>query len=98
MMRPETFKLLIILALYFDWHIRQWDDIAAYLQADLNHDIYVIDINKEGETEYWLLHKALYGLKQAGYEWYLKLIGILQGSGYEQCIGDEESFYMLKLR
>lgn len=92
MMRPETFKLLIIIALYHNWEIRQWDVVAAYLQAALKHDIYISDVNEDGETEYWLLHKAVYGLKQAGHEWYLKLVNILQKAGYEQCVGDEGCF------
>ena len=92
MMRAETFKILIVLALHHDWDIRQWDVVAAYLQADLKHQIYVSDINEKGEVEYWLLHKALYGLKQAGHEWYLKLVETLRKAGYEQCIGDEGCF------
>ena len=32
--------------------------VAAYLQADLKHEIYVIDKNEEGDIEYWLLHTA----------------------------------------
>ena len=66
MMRPETLKMLLIIALYRAWEIRQWDVIAAYLQAQLHHDVYISDINEEGEVEYWKLNKALYGLKQAG--------------------------------
>jgi len=68
MMRPETLKILLVIALYQDWAIQQWDVVAAYLQALLKHDIYVTDINEQGETEFWKLDKALYGLKQAGHE------------------------------
>lgn len=60
MMRPETFKILLVIALYHNWDVRQWDVVAAYLQATLKHDIYISDVNEEGEEEYWLLHKALY--------------------------------------
>lgn len=68
MMRPETFKILLVIALHRGWAIRQWDVVAAYLQTTLHHDVYISDINEEGETEYWKLKKALYGLKQAGHE------------------------------
>ena len=92
MMRPETLKVLLVIALYKNWEIRQWDVIAAYLQATLHHDVYINDSNEEGEIEYWKLNKALYGLKQAGYEWYKTLERILYAIGLRQCIGDEGTY------
>ena len=68
MMRPETLKTLLIIALYRNWEIRQWDVIAAYLQAQLHHDVYISDVHAEGEVECWKLNKALYGPKQAVHE------------------------------
>ena len=44
------------------WKVHQWDFVGAYLQAPLQHSIYVNDIIENGETKYWKLHKALYGL------------------------------------
>ena len=67
---------------------------AAYLQAPLNHDVYVQDINEKGETEYWKLHKALYGLKQAGHEWYNTMRNIMvTTANLKQSIGDPGCFY-----
>jgi len=60
MMRPETLKILLVIAQHRDWAIRQWDVVAAYLQALLQHDVYITDINEDGETEYWKLDKAMY--------------------------------------
>jgi len=77
MMRPETLKILLVIALHRGWVIRQWDVVAAYLQATLDYDVYVSDINEQGEVEYWKLNKALYGLKQAGHEWFKTLQKIL---------------------
>jgi len=92
MMRPETFKMLLVIALFRGWEIRQWDVVAAYLQALLHHDVYVSDINEDGEIEYWKLNKALYGLKQAGHEWFKTLESILNQAGLTQCIGDEGTY------
>jgi len=66
--------------------------VAAYLQALLHHDIYISNINENGETEYWKLHTALYGLKQAGHEWYQTLKEILRSAGLERCLGDEGTY------
>jgi hypothetical protein len=70
MMGPEIWKMLLIIALCRGRNIRQWDVVAAYLQAELDprHKIYVVDIIEKGKTEYWILHMALYGLKQTGHE------------------------------
>jgi len=48
MIRPETLKILLVIALHRKWTIRQWDVVAAYLQALLRHDIYITDINEDG--------------------------------------------------
>ena len=92
MMRSETLKILFVIALHQSWILKQWDVVAAYLQAELHHDVYISDINKEGQVEYWKLNKALYGLKQAGHEWYKTLEKILQAAGIIQCIGDEGTY------
>ena len=87
MARSETWRILLALAIQNKWHVRQWDVVAAYLNAPLTHEVYV----KDGE-EYWRLHKALYGLKQAGHEWYNTLRNIMTKSGLRQCIGDPGVF------
>ena len=92
MMRPETFKILLVIALHRNWAIRQWDVVAAYLQALLHHDVYISDINENRETKYWKLHKALYELKQAGHEWYQTLKEILWSAGLEQYLGDKGTY------
>jgi len=92
MIRLETLKILLVIALHRDWAVRQWDVVAAYLQALLQHDVYITDINEDGETEYWKLNKALYGLKQAGHEWFKTLSQILSTFGMHQCISDEGTY------
>lgn len=88
-MHPEIFKILLVIALHRGWTIRQWGVVAAYLQA---HDVYITDINEEGEMEYWKLGKALYGLKQAGHEWFKTLCTIMGTFGMHQCIVDEGTY------
>ena len=92
MARSESWRVLLTLAINHKWTVMQWDVKAAYLQADLNHEIYVKDLTESGETEYWKLHKALYGLKQAGHEWYNRLRSIMTNAGLTQCIGDPGCF------
>ena len=53
-----------------DWEIYQVDVVGAYLQGNLDEEIYmeVLEgIKKKGKENWcWKLVKALYGLKQAG--------------------------------
>jgi hypothetical protein len=57
--------MVLVVDIYRDWDIKQWDVVAAYLQAGLdpNQTEYTEDTNEKGNIEYWLLHNALYGLK-----------------------------------
>ena len=91
MARSETWRILLTLAVQYNWQVRQWDVVAAYLNAPLTHEVYV----KDGE-ECWRLHKALYGLKQAGHEWYNTLRNIMIKSGLQQSIGDPGVFFKEK--
>ena len=96
MSRSETWRILLTLAIQKtpQMAIRQWDVKAAYLQAPLQHEVYVQDINEKGEIKYWKLHKALYGLKQAGHEWYQTMKDIMvKTAGLTQSIGDPGCFY-----
>jgi hypothetical protein len=56
MMRLESWRMILVAALAKDWKVRQWVVVAAYLQEKLRHDIYVVDIKENRETEYWKLH------------------------------------------
>jgi len=73
--RLETIRLLFALAVEKDWEIRQIDVTTAYLNGDLDEEIYMEP--PEGydipEGHVLLLKKALYGLKQAGRQWYKRL-------------------------
>ena len=93
MARSETWRILLTLAIQYGWHVKQWDVVAAYLNAPLTHEVYVQDINEQRETEYWRLNKALYGLKQAGHEWYNTLRNIMNKAGLQQSIGDPGVFF-----
>ena len=92
MARSKSWRILLTLAINHGWKVLQWDVKAAYLQAELKHEIYIKDLTETGETEYWKLHKALYGLKQAGHEWYNRMRTIMTSAGLTQCIGDPGCF------
>jgi len=73
----QTLQTLLGLANCYKWYIYQIDVKSAFLNRELENEIYMKILPradaKEGQV--WLLHKALYGLKQASRKWYLKLRG-----------------------
>jgi len=73
--RHQFLRILLALANRYDWHVHQMDMKSAFLNGDLENEIFMNAPPgyKAKENEVWLLHKALYGLKQASREWYLKL-------------------------
>jgi hypothetical protein len=87
--RPETWKILLLLALREGWVMEQWDVEGAFLNADLHHDIYVQDTTPDGRKKTWKLRKALYGLKQAGHEWRKMLKRLLEQADLKQTVSNE---------
>ena len=57
------------------WHVKHIDVDTAYLNADLEVDLYItqpqgFEVRSQRETMVCKLRKAIYGLKQAGLAWY----------------------------
>jgi len=66
--RPDSWRSLLVLALWDRCIILQADIVAAYLNAPFKHEIYISDPSVT-KDKVWRLHKALYGLKQSAFEW-----------------------------
>lgn len=62
--------MVLALAARNRWHVHQMDVKSAYLNAEIDEEIYVRQpegyIEPGKETYVWKLLKSLYGLKQAG--------------------------------
>ena len=94
MAQPESWRMIMSLALQNKWLVLQWDVEGVFLNADIELVLYVTD---EG-GEIWQLKKALYGLKQAGHEWCKKLRRILEESGLRQMVSDKGCYIGPKAR
>ena len=69
--RSETGRILLVLAHQFGWHRRQGDVPTAFLNPNLDIDLYMeMPQGFEREGCVILLRKGLYGLKQAAALWY----------------------------
>ncbi|MGZ5510499.1 MAG: reverse transcriptase domain-containing protein [Nitrososphaeraceae archaeon] len=83
--RFKSIKMLLSIAAQFNLELKQIDFKTAFLNASLEHEIYVEQ--PEGYIQdknlVCKLNKALYGLKQAPNEWYKELNQYLLSLGYK---------------
>ena len=69
--RPESYRLIFILALQNNWTVLQYDVKNAFPHANIDTEIYIElptgfeQYNKNNKKLYGKLQKALYGLKQS---------------------------------
>ena len=69
MVKLSTIHIVLSLALSFQWPIRQLDIQNAFLNGDLQEQVYMHQppgfVNTQNPSHVCCLHKVLYGLKQA---------------------------------
>lgn len=83
--RYESIRFLLALAVQNNYHIHQIDAVTAFLQGDLHDEVYIFPPEGfEGEGKTLRLKKALYGLKQAPRMWNLTLDECLQSMNLKQ--------------
>lgn len=92
--KPATYRLLFATLLWAGWICHQMDVQTAFLNGDLEEEVYINP--PEGFPEDGkVLHliKALYGLKQAPRAWYKKLKEWLIRNNWERSKYDECVFF-----
>jgi Reverse transcriptase (RNA-dependent DNA polymerase)/gag-polypeptide of LTR copia-type/GAG-pre-integrase domain len=91
----NSIRLLLALAARYDWEIHQMDVKSAFLNGELEEEIYMQPPPgyKATPDTVWRLKKALYGLKQAGREWYKKFSSELGALGFTRLQADHCVFY-----
>jgi hypothetical protein len=92
-----SMRLLLTLAAGFNWPVRSFDFVAAYLNSPIDEEVWVkAPAGMQLPSRYAMrLHKALYGTRQAARCWWLHLKGILDGLGYVASQYDN-SLYMIR--
>ncbi|MCO5575447.1 hypothetical protein L7F22_029248 [Adiantum nelumboides] len=75
--RMTTIRTVLCLAAHFGWAVFQMDVKSAFLNGEMEKEVYVSQppgFRVTGKEDHvYRLWKALYGLKQAGRQWYLTL-------------------------
>lgn len=91
----DLIRLIIAFAIKNNYHIHSLDIKSAYLNADIDTDIYVKPpIGFKISNEYiYKLQKGLYGLKQSGLLWFKKFTSIIKSLNFIQSIIEPTIFY-----
>jgi len=94
-LKLDSLRIIIAISVQKGFIVEQIDVNSAYLNADLEEDIYMVipeghPLHGKG---YWKLRKALYGLKQAGKAWNDKINEVLINFGFKR-VNSEPCIYV----
>ena len=91
----DSFRVIMALVAHFDMELHQMDVKTAFLNGDLNEEVYMMqpegfEANDSG-TLVCRLKKSIYGLKQDSRQWYLKFHSVVTSYVFvenkvDQCI------------
>lgn len=95
--KSSSLRLMLALAARFSWPLIQLDVKSAYLNGDLDEEIYMRQpqgtATRGGEHLVCRLNKPLYGLKQAGHAWYKRYRDALTELGLTRSEADLACFW-----
>jgi len=84
----SSFRALMAITAAYDLEIKQVDAINAFLNSDLDEEVYIkYPPGMERANKVLRLVKALYGLKRSPRLWYEELTGTLRGLGLNEING-----------
>ena len=96
--KMESLRAILALAAKHDYEIKQLDIKSAFLNADLEEEVFVeppalpvvlkATFGGMWNKKVWKLLKALYGLKQSSRAWNRTLKRLLNALGFKQCLSD----------
>jgi len=91
--KKDSFIIIMALVAHYDLELHQMDVKTAFLNGDLEKDVYIdqpVGFIKEGkEHMVCKLKKSIYGLKQASRQWYLKFNNTITSFGFKENIVDQ---------
>ena len=83
--KKDSLQIIMALVAHFDFDLHQMDVKAAFLNGNLEEEVFMKQPKgfsfSEGEHLVFKLKKSIYGLKQASRQWYLKFHEVITSFG-----------------
>ena len=91
--KKDSFRIIMALVPYYDLELHQIDVKTAFLNGNLEEDVYMdqpVGFTEEGkEHMVCKLKRSIYGLKQASRQLYIKFNDTIVSFGFKENIGDQ---------
>jgi hypothetical protein len=91
--KKDSLHVIMALVAHFDLELQKMDVKMAFLNGDLEEEVYMKQPegfpSSDGEQLVCKLKKSLYGLKQASHQWYLKFHNVISSFGFVENIMDQ---------
>jgi hypothetical protein len=92
-----SIRTIISLAASMGWRLHQMDVKTAFLNGEIEEEVYIEQPNgfmiHEKASHVCRLKKAMYGLKNAPCAWYEKIDGHLMSLGFNKSVVDANLYY-----
>jgi transposase InsO family protein len=87
----ESMRIILALVAHYDLELHQMDVKTAFLNGDLDEEIYMEQPQGFSENDRLVckLNKSIYGLKQASRQWYIKFSKVIVTFGFTENIVDQ---------
>ena len=96
--KPPTVRIILSLAIQFDWPLRQLDVRNAFLHGHLREEVYMVQpfgyVDPSCPNYVCRLWKSLYGLKQAPKAWFKRFSTQLLHMGFQASLADSSLFIL----
>lgn len=91
--KKDSLRVILAIVAHFDFELHQMDVKTAFLNGDLEEQVYMKQpegfSSKESEHLVCKLKKSIYGLKQASRQWYLKFHEVISTFGFVENVMDQ---------
>jgi hypothetical protein len=98
--RMPTIRVVLAISALHDYHLRSIDISHAYLNGEMDCDVYMEQPEgfAEGDPRQTvcLLQKSIYGTKQGGNRWNKKMRTVLESLGFTQSYSDASIYVYVK--
>ncbi|KAL4340139.1 hypothetical protein GQ457_08G024220 [Hibiscus cannabinus] len=98
--KKDSLRIVLALVAQFDLELQQMDVKTAFLNGDLEEEVYMKQpegfFSSDGENLVCKLKKSIYGLKQASRQWYLKFHEVISSFGFVENIMDQCIYQKVK--